>query len=152
MPGKDDVYVLSRESDPQSVASSHFMGGLSARFGQGDWPRVSFYGDLGIYGGGGPVSHTFDREAAGAPRTERATRIALNGSASVGARLRITHGRRPSLVADLAYHAEAIGQAVVTSLREQKTENGSTDTVGKKLDLGGFDLIHGPRRRLVLAL
>ena len=152
VPGKDDVYVLSRESDPQDVASTFYMGGLSARFGQGDWPRLSFYGDLGVHGGGGPVSYFFGRDAAGAPARESATMLALNGSASLGARLRITHGRRPSLVADLVYHAEVIGQTVITSLHEQKSDSGTTYTVGRKLDLGGFDLFHGPRLMLVLAL
>jgi hypothetical protein len=98
------------------------------------------------------VSYFFARDASGAPKQESATMLALNASASLGARVRITKGRRPRLVADLVYHAEAIGQAVVTSLHQQRTENGSTYTVGRKVDLGGFDLFHGPRLMLVLAL
>jgi hypothetical protein len=147
-----DTYVLARESEPQSVPSRFYMGGLSARFGQGDWPRLSFYGDLGLYGGAGPVAYFFARDAGGAAQNEGATMLALNGSASLGARLRITRGRRPSLVADLVYHAEVVGQTVVTSLHGERSESGTTYTVGRKVDLGGFDLFHGPRLMLVLAL
>lgn len=149
-PGSN-TYVFGRETPPQSVSSRFYTGGLTLRMGQGDWPRVSFYGDLGLYGGGGPISYLF-RPAAGPDEPHSDTMIAFNGSATLGARFRLTKRRRPRIVVDVSYHGEVVGQGILSQINETTTKDGTTYSVGKKIDVGGFDIFHGPRLLLVLVL
>lgn len=148
-PGTGDYYVLDRQSPPQSVESVFYQGGFTIRLGNGEWPRLSPFGDLGIYGGAGPVHYYFtpDPTTPGGTRdAHQATMIAVTGNASFGLRLRLTSYRsRPRLVTELSYNAEVIGQGIVSSIRETKQGDKTIYTVNKKLDLGGFDVFHGPR-------
>jgi hypothetical protein len=151
-------YSLLRESPVQNATSKFFMGGISARFGQGDWDRVSFYGDIGIYGGAGPVGFYFLKDKTQADTEanrdqQKATMFAVDGSATLGMRLRLTPRRsRFRVITEVLYHGEIIGQGIVSEIRETDTKSGETIySVGKKVDVGGFDLFHGPRLRLVLS-
>ncbi len=154
-PGDDSVYVLDRESPPQTTDSQFYMGGFAVRFGEGDWQRLTVFGDVGLYGGGGPIDLHFARDPA-QPDSEAnrvplsATMLALDGVASLGLRLRLTPRRgRLRAAAELQYRGEVIGQGIVSEIYATKTENGTSYTLGKKIDVGGFDLFHGPRLRLV---
>ena len=78
--------------------------------------------------------------------------LAFDGVASLGVRFRITKQRRPRVVAELSYGGEIVGQGAVTEIRATKTESGTSYSVGKSVDVGGFDVFHGPRLILVLVL
>jgi hypothetical protein len=148
----ENTYVFGRETPPQTVPSRFYTGGLTLRMGQGDWPRVSLYGDLGLYGGGGPISYFFRPAAGGADEQHSDTMIAFNGSATLGARFRLTKRRRPRIVVDVSYHGEVVGQGILSQINETTTKDGTTYSIGKKIDVGGFDIFHGPRLLLVLVL
>lgn len=146
---------FSRESPSQSLQTDYYMGGVAARFGQGDFRAVSLFADLGIYGGAGPSSFYFlkDPNAADAP-TNRDRRsdliLVLNASMGVGARLRLTPRKmRVRFLAEIQYHADILGQALVSELSETTTAGGTTYTLGRRVDLGGFDVFHGPHIQLV---
>ncbi|WP_437996424.1 hypothetical protein WMF26_35960 [Sorangium sp. So ce185] len=155
-PGTGDVYVFERQSPAQSVTSRFYQGGFSLRMGNGEWPRVAPFGDLGLYGGAGPVRYAFSADPAvpGGPReVDEATMIALSGNLSVGLRLRLTsYLSRLRLLTELSYNVEAVGQGIVSSIHATRRGDETTYTVGRKIDIGGFDLFHGPRLLAVLVL
>jgi hypothetical protein len=142
-------YALDRQSPPQDVTSQFYMGGFALRFGNGEWPRVSPYGDLALYGGAGPVSYYFTEDPTirgGSREVKDATLIGLGGNASLGVRFRLTSYRsRPRLVTELSYGAEVVGQGIVSNIRGVKQGDTTSYVVDQKIDLGGFDLFHGPR-------
>lgn len=146
-------YVLDRQSPPQSVESRFYMGGFALRFGNGEWPRVSPFGDVAVYGGAGPIAYYFTPDptlAGGAREVKNATLIGLSGNASLGLRFRLTSYRsRPRLVTEVSYLAELVGQGIVSNIRGVKQGDTTSYVVDKKVDLGGFDLFHGPRVLLV---
>jgi hypothetical protein len=148
-PGEDSLYVFERQSPAQSVRSVFYQGGFTFRLGNGEWPRLSPFMDLGLYGGAGPVSYYFteDPTAAGGTREQHdSTMIALSGNASLGLRLRLTSYRsRPRFVTEVSYQVEAVGQGIASSIRGVKQGDETSYVVDKKVDLGGFDLFHGPR-------
>ncbi|MCC6558459.1 MAG: hypothetical protein IT372_36440 [Polyangiaceae bacterium] len=153
-PGEDSTYVFDRQSPAQTVGSLLYQGGLTLRLGDGEWSRLSPFADLGLYGGAGPVSYHFSGEptTGGGVRSEQhATMLALSGNASLGLRLRLTSFRsRPRLVTEVSYSAEIVGQGIVSSIRGVKKGEDTSYVVDKKVDLGGFDLFHGPRLLAVL--
>jgi hypothetical protein len=155
-PGEGDVYVFERQSPAQSVTSRFYQGGFSVRMGNGEWPRLAPFGDLGLYGGAGPVRYAFSADPAvpGAPReVDEATMIALSGNVSVGLRLRLTsYLSRLRLLTELSYNVEAIGQGILSSIRATRRGDETIYTIGRKLDIGGFDVFHGPRLLAVLVL
>ncbi|WP_437596781.1 hypothetical protein WMF28_29860 [Sorangium sp. So ce590] len=155
-PGTGDVYVFERQSPAQSVTSRFYQGGFSVRMGNGEWPRLAPFGDLGLYGGAGPVRYAFPADPAvpgGAREADEATMIALSGNLSLGLRLRLTSNlSRLRLLTELSYNVEAIGQGIVSSIHATRRGDETTYTVGRKLDIGGFDLFHGPRLLAVLVL
>lgn len=142
-------YTLDRQSPPQDVTSQFYMGGFALRFGNGEWPRISPYGDLALYGGAGPVSYYFTEDPTsrgGTREVKDATLIGLGGNASLGVRFRLTSYRsRPRLVTEVSYGAEVIGQGIVSNIRGVKQGDTTSYVVDQKVDLGGFDLFHGPR-------
>lgn len=147
-------FAFSRESPPQTIESIYYMGGVAARLGQGDKRLVSLFGDFGFYGGSGPTSFYFlrDVEAPDVPgnREELAPAvIVLNASAGLGVRLRLTSRQsRLRLLLEGKYHAEIVGQAVVSKIVGTKREDGTTYTIGKTINYGGVDVYHGPRLQL----
>ncbi|WP_437965074.1 hypothetical protein WMF04_36245 [Sorangium sp. So ce260] len=155
-PGTGDVYVFERQSPAQSVTSRFYQGGFSLRMGNGEWPRLAPFGDLGLYGGAGPVRYAFPADpavAGGAREVDEATMIALSGNLSVGLRLRLTSNlSRLRLLTELSYNLEAVGQGIVSSIHATRRGDETTYTVGRKIDIGGFDLFHGPRLLAVLVL
>ncbi|WP_437644560.1 hypothetical protein [Sorangium sp. So ce362] len=155
-PGTGDIYVFERQSPAQSVTSRFYQGGFSVRMGNGEWPRLAPFGDLGLYGGAGPVRYAFPADPAvpgGAREADEATMIALSGNLSLGLRLRLTSNlSRLRLLTELSYNVEAIGQGIVSSIHATRRGDETTYTVGRKLDIGGFDLFHGPRLLAVLVL
>jgi hypothetical protein len=71
--------------------------------------------------------------------------IAFSGNASLGLRLRLTSLRsRPRLVTEVSYSAEIVGQGIASSIRGIRRGDETSYVVDKKIDLGGFDLFHGP--------
>lgn len=147
-------YVLDRQSPPQSVASQFYKGGFAIRLGNGEWPRLSPYLDLAVYGGAGPVSYYFTEDptvAGGTRENHDATMIGLSGNAALGARLRLTSYRsRPRLVIEGSYQVEGVGQGIISNIRGVKNGDSTSYVVDKKVDLGGFDLFHGPRLLAVI--
>jgi hypothetical protein len=148
-------FAFSRESPAQALDTDYYMGGFSARFGQGDVRAVSLFGDIGLYGGSGPASYYFLRDPAGDSSMEnrdaRSTAvIAFNGSAGLGVRFRFTPRRmRLRALAELGYHADFIGQTIISEITQTRTEDSTIYTVGKRVDFGGIDVYHGPRLQLV---
>ncbi|WP_437660040.1 hypothetical protein [Sorangium sp. So ce1182] len=155
-PGTGDIYVFERQSPAQSVTSRFYQGGFSLRMGNGEWPRLAPFGDIGLYGGAGPVRYAFsdDPTAPGGEReVDEATMIALSGNLSLGLRLRLTSSlSRLRLLTELSYNLEAVGQGVVSSIHATRRGDETTYTIGRKIDIGGFDLFHGPRLLAVLVL
>ena len=153
-PGNDSLYVLARQSPAQSVKSVFYQGGFTLRLGDGEWPRLSPFADLGLYGGAGPVSYYFasDPTTGGGTRSAQdATMLAVSGNASLGLRLRLTSFRsRPRFVTEISYNAEAVGQGIISSIRGIQKGEKTSYVVDRKVDLGGFDLFHGPRLLAVL--
>lgn len=138
-------FRFDRESLAQKVTTESYMGGGTFRFGQGEARRVSLFGDVGVYGGAGPLAYTF---ANG--NVEKPTALVLNGSLGLGARIRLTTPRsRFRVLVEAQYHGEGIYQTVISELRATETVDGTTYQVGKKVDFGAFDLFHGPRLQLV---
>lgn len=148
-PGEDSVYVLDRQSPAQSVRSVFYQGGFTLRLGNGEWPRLSPFADLGLYGGAGPVSYHLIQGGpeSGGPREDHdGTMIAVTGNASLGLRLRLTSYRsRPRAVLELSYNAQLVGQGMISSIRGIRRGDETSYVVDKKIDIGGFDLFHGPR-------
>ncbi|WP_437731236.1 hypothetical protein [Sorangium sp. So ce1335] len=153
-PGKGDIYVFERQSPAQSVTSRFYQGGFSLRLGSGEWPRLAPFGDLGLYGGAGPVRYAFSGELPGGEREGgEATMIAFSGNLSVGLRLRLTsYLSRLRLLTELSYNVEAVGQGIVSGINATRRGDETTYTIGRKIDIGGFDLFHGPRLLAVLVL
>ncbi|XYH94573.1 hypothetical protein ACMHYB_43090 [Sorangium sp. So ce1128] len=155
-PGTGDVYVFERQSPAQSVTSRFYQGGFSLRMGNGEWPRLAPFGDLGLYGGAGPVRYAFPVDPAvpdGEREVDEATMIALSGNLSLGLRLRLTSNlSRLRLLTELSYNLEAVGQGIVSSIHATRRGDETTYTIGRKIDIGGFDLFHGPRLLAVLVL
>lgn len=142
-PGSDEQsFRFDRESVTQNVTTRSYMGGGTFRFGQGETKRVSLFGDVGGYGGAGPVAYRF---ADATPRD--LTALVFNGSLGLGGRLRLTSPRsRFRVLVEAKYHGEVIYQTVVTELRATTAQDGGTTyQVGKKVDFGAFDLFHGPQ-------
>ena len=133
--GKQDFRFL-RESPVQVVESRFYMLGATARFGEGEGPRWSPYLDLGLYGGAGPSSFYFLKDAAAgdtAVNREDHRDIAgiVDGSLAAGLRMRIfprSSRVRVDLRAD--YRAEILYWFLPGSHR---------------VDFGGADVFHGPR-------
>lgn len=155
-PGEGDVYVFERQSPAQSATSRFYQGGFSVRMGNGEWPRLAPFGDLGLYGGAGPVRYAFSADPAVpgvGPEVDEATMIAFSGNVSVGLRLRLTsYLSRLRLLTELSYNVEAIGQGIISSIRATRRGDETIYTIGRKLDIGGFDVFHGPRLLAVLVL
>jgi hypothetical protein len=77
--------------------------------------------------------------------------LAVSGNASLGLRLRLTSFRsRPRFVTEISYNAEAVGQGIISSIRGIQKGEKTSYVVDRKVDLGGFDLFHGPRLLAVL--
>jgi len=154
-PGAPSRFVFDRESPPQVLTSKDFMGGFTARFGQGDARRISLFGDIGGYAGAGPMAYYFLKDpslpdAAANQQQQRPVVLAFDVAAGIGARLRITPRlSRFRLVLEAQYHAELVSQLIISELRETETKDGTTITIGKKLDFGGTDVFHGPTLQLV---
>jgi hypothetical protein len=149
-------FAFDRESPAQTLSTKYFMGGGTFRFGQGEGRAVSFFGDLGLYGGAGPTSYYFLNDVkapdvAGNRATQSPTALVFDVSAGLGARVRLTPRKsRFRVLLEGQYHAEAVTQTIVSELREiRKQDGGSVITVGKKIDFGGTDIFHGPRLQLV---
>lgn len=148
-------YVYERESPAQTLASKLYMGGLALRFGQGERRVFSLFGDAGAYVGAGPASFYFLKNPGQgdveANREQLApTVLVFNGSAGLGLRIRLTPRMiRFRLLLETQYHAEFVGQTIVSQIRATKTEEGTTYTVGKTINYGGWDVYHGPRLQLV---
>ncbi|WP_437875102.1 hypothetical protein [Sorangium sp. So ce513] len=155
-PGKGDIYVFERQSPPQSVTSRFYQGGFTLRMGTGEWPRLAPFGDIGLYGGAGPVRYAFSGDPAvpgGEAEVDTATMIAFSGNLSVGLRLRLTsYLSRLRLLTELSYNVEAVGQGIVSGINATRRGDETTYTIGRKIDIGGFDLFHGPRLLAVLVL
>jgi hypothetical protein len=148
-------YAFSRESPAQTLDSRYFMGGIAARFGQGDRRVVSLFGDVGIYGGSGPASFYFLKDAAAGDtpgnRAELSpAMVVFNASAGLGVRFRLTPRKmRFRLLCELQYHGEFVGQAIVSEIRETRVEDKTVYTIGKTINYGGVDVYHGPRLQIV---
>lgn len=148
-------FTFSRQSPAQALDTDYYMGGFAIRFGQGDARAVSLFGDLGLYGGSGPASYYFLRDPLGDNTEEnrearRTAVIAFNGSAGLGVRFRFTPRRmRFRALAELGYHADFIGQTIVSEITRTRTEDSTIYTIGKRVDFGGVDVYHGPRLQLV---
>lgn len=148
-------YVFLRESPAQTVASKLYMGGLALRFGQGERRMFSVFGDVGAYVGAGPASFYFLKEGTQGDSEENRDTLApkvlvFNGSAGAGLRVRLTPRMiRFRLLLEAQYHAEFVGQTIISAIRETKTEEGSTFTIGKTINYGGWDVYHGPRLQMV---
>ncbi|KYF66895.1 hypothetical protein, partial [Sorangium cellulosum] len=155
-PGKGDIYLFERQSPAQSVTSRFYQGGFSLRMGNGEWPRLAPFGDIGLYGGAGPVRYAFSGDPSvpgGEREVDEATMIAFSGNLSVGLRLRLTsYLSRLRLLTELSYNVEAVGQGIVSSIHATRRGDETTYTIGRKIDIGGFDLFHGPRLLAVLVL
>ena len=154
-PGAASRFVFDRESPPQVLTSKYFMGGLTARFGQGDARRISLFGDIGGYAGAGPIAYYFLKDparpdTAANQQQQRPVVFAFDLCAGLGARLRLTPRlSRFRLVLEGQYHAELVSQIIVSAIRETQTRDGTTFTIGKKLDFGGSDVFHGPTLQIV---
>ncbi|KYF76825.1 hypothetical protein BE11_24310 [Sorangium cellulosum] len=148
-PGKGDIYLFERQSPAQSVTSRFYQGGFSLRMGNGEWPRLAPFGDIGLYGGAGPVRYAFSGDPSvpgGEREVDEATMIALSGNLSVGLRLRLTsYLSRLRLLTELSYNVEAVGQGIVSGVHATRRGDETTYTIGRKIDIGGFDMFHGPR-------
>ncbi|WP_437955533.1 hypothetical protein WME76_28995 [Sorangium sp. So ce119] len=155
-PGKGDIYLFERQSPAQSVTSRFYQGGFSLRMGNGEWPRLAPFGDIGLYGGAGPVRYAFSGDPSvpgGEREVDEATMIAFSGNLSVGLRLRLTsYLSRLRLLTELSYNVEAVGQGIVSGIHATRRGDETTYTIGRKIDIGGFDLFHGPRLLAVLVL
>ncbi len=89
-------------------------------------------------------------DTAANQQQQRPVVLAFNVSAGLGARLRITPRlSRFRLVLEAQYHAELLSQIIISAIRETETRDGTTFTIGKKLDFGGSDVFHGPTLQLV---
>ncbi len=149
-------FAFDRESPAQTLSTKYFMGGGTFRFGQGEGRTISLFGDLGVYGGAGPMSYYFlnDVKAPDVAKsrvTQSPTALVFDISAGLGGRVRLTPRKsRFRVLLEGQYHAEAVTQTIVSEIREvQKQGGGSVLFVGKKIDFGGTDIFHGPRLQLV---
>lgn len=153
--GEASRFVFDRESPPQVLTSKYFMGGFTARFGQGDARRISLFGDIGGYAGAGPMAYYFLKDPSGPndPSNQEQQRpivLAFNATAGLGARLRITPRlSRVRLVLEGEYRAELVSQTIISAIRETQTKDGTAFTIGKKIDFGGSDVFHGPTLQVV---
>ncbi|MFO0758121.1 MAG: hypothetical protein U0359_16615 [Byssovorax sp.] len=150
-------FAFLRESPPQNVTSDYYMGGFQARFGQGDARRLSLFGDLGVFGGSGPMAYYFLRDPDGKDVPDNRLVVAspvlvVNGSAGLGARVRLTPKKtgRFRVLIEARYGAEMLYQTIISELLETKNAKGDTViTTNKRIDFGGFDIFHGPRVQVV---
>ena len=110
---------------------------------------MSTVADRDSPGGAGPVSYHLIQGGpeSGGPREDHdGTMIAVTGNASLGLRLRLTSYRsRPRAVLELSYNAQLVGQGMISSIRGIRRGDETSYVVDKKIDIGGFDLFHGPR-------
>lgn len=138
-------FQFQRESAAQKITSNYYMGGGTFRFGQGTEHVVSLYGDVGVYGGAGATRYSFS-----AHDTEKPIAIVVDGSAGLGARVRLTPRKnRFRILLEGQYHAEIVYQTIIESLRAVQSKNGTTYTVDRKVDFGSTDVFHGPRLQVV---
>ena len=78
------------------------------------------------------------------------TIILLNASASLGVRFRLTPRRmRVRFLCELQYHADFLGQTLVSDAIESKTKDGTLIKLGRRVDFGGLDVFHGPHIQFV---
>jgi len=150
-------YAFVRQSPPQTLDSRYYMGGLVGRVGRGARGLLSPYLDLGLYLGSGPMEYYFLREGGSrdAPVNREyfsANVFVLNFTANLGLRVRVTPARsRFRFLVDTRYHLDLVKQTIPTQGAETATSGGQTvETVlGKKVDFGTTDVMHGPRLYLV---
>jgi hypothetical protein len=150
-------FAFQRESPPQNVSSNYYMGGVRARFGQGEYRRLSLFGDLGVFGGSGPMGYFFLRNPDGKDVPENRLTVTspvvvVNGSAGLGARVRLTSKKtgRFRVLLEAKYEAELIYQTIISELLETKNDAGETViTANKRIEFGGTDIFHGPRLQVV---
>lgn len=158
--------VYKNESSPQNVSSLYYMGGVTARFGRGDAPVFSPYGELGIYLGGGPTSYRLRQNKAvecsgnttpakgeecvddpnpsdkNADATS-ASAFAIDASLALGARVRlIKPGRRFRLNGEVLVR----GELIYANAKSSFTDDGGKST---QIDFGSADFFWGPRFNLV---
>ncbi len=150
-------FTFQRESPPQNVTSKYYMGGFQSRFGQGDYKRVSLFGDLGVFAGSGPMDYYFLRNPDGKDLPENRLSVSspvvvVNGSAGAGVRVRLTSKRtgRFRVLVEAKYSGEVIYQTIITELLETTNSKGETlITPNKRIDFGGTDIFHGPRLQIL---
>jgi hypothetical protein len=129
-------FTFSRESPPQTVASTYYMAAVSGRFGVGEAPRWSPFLDVGLAGGAGPVSFFF-LNPDGSRDTINTVSFVFNGSLAGGLRWRLLpRGVRLRLDLSAVYRGDMI-YAVVN-----RSANANGQAV--RTDFGSFDVFHGP--------
>jgi hypothetical protein len=113
------------------------MLGGTLRLGQGESPRWSPFVDVGLYGGAGPTSFYFLKDANGGDVAQnhddrREVAGIVDGSLAAGLRWRLLP-RGARIRADLRadYRAEILYWFLPGS--------------GHRIDFGGTDVFHGPR-------
>lgn len=135
-------FPFGRESPAQPVTSRYFMGGVTARIGQGEAPRWSPFVDVGLFGGAGPTRFYFLRDAAqpdadGNRDTARDVSFVFNGQLGLGLRWRLLpRGSRLRLDLRALYNANF----VYAKINRLGTVNGREVTT----DFGALDIFHGP--------
>jgi hypothetical protein len=134
--GRQDFRFV-RESPAQVVESKFYMLGGTLRLGQGESPRWSPFVDVGLYGGAGPTSFYFLKDANGGDVAQnhddrREVAGIVDGSLAAGLRWRLLP-RGARIRADLRadYRAEILYWFLPGS--------------GHRIDFGGTDVFHGPR-------
>lgn len=136
------TFVFSRESPIQPVESRYYMAGFTARAGVGEAPRFSPWLDLSLFGGAGPSSFYFLRDALAGDvdgNREPAKTVAwvVNGGLGVGIRWRLLpRGWRARLDLRAMYRADFI----YTSINRDTTVEGQE----RRTDFGSVDVFHGP--------
>jgi hypothetical protein len=135
-------FSFFRETPPENVNSQFWMGVISARFGQGEYPRFSPFLDLGIAGGAGPTKFYFLKDATQADveanrLNDRDLAWVIDGSAGAGIRWRLLpRGWRVRADLRLQYHADLI----YSSVNVTQTNQGRS----LRADFGSFDVFHSP--------
>jgi hypothetical protein len=136
----EEHFTFTRESPPQTVASTYYMATVSGRFGVGEAPRWSPFLDVGLAGGAGPTSFYF-LNADGSHQNLNEVSFVFNGTLAGGIRWRLLpRGVRLRLDLSAVYRGDMI-YAVVN-----RSANDSGRAV--RTDFGSFDVFHGPQLAL----
>jgi hypothetical protein len=135
-------FSFYRETPPENVNSQFWMGGISARFGQGEYPRFSPFLDLGIMAGAGPTKFYFLKDATQADveanrLNDRDLAWVIYGSAGAGLRIRLFPRGWP-VRADLRLQYRA--DIIYSSVNVTDTNQGRA----LRADFGSFDVFHTP--------